>query len=226
MGGEQRGEPPAKALGRARVAAEARDAERRLARDGLTEERERRENDGEEGVFVGRLLLLALQTLEAQRMGDLPDLLPVGAGLLVERVVAGQEEPGHQAGVPAIEQGLEDVLEERCGVGSLALLGLAEGPDEVLLKRDDRLLDDGVDEPLPAPEVVQHGGVGDAHVGGDVLEPEPHRARLREPSLRGLEDLLGVRHRPCAFGGVASSGESHVYITARGPATGQNTGEF
>jgi hypothetical protein len=73
---------------------------------------------------------------------------------------------------------------------------------ELRLHALERPVHHGVDELLPAPEMMEDGRVGDPDLGRDLLQTQPGRADRRDGRLGGVEDLVtGFFGRPAAAAG-------------------------
>ena len=172
MRGEQRRQPGAEARRRRRVAVEPGHGEHGVAGDRLREGGERGEDDREERVLARRRRRRrAARAQRADGMGQLGDCSPARARRPhVERPLAGQQQPRHQARLAAVGEHGEDALDHRRAVGRRRA-GRLKRLHERGLEPAHGAVDDRVHEQLAAAEVVQDGRVRDADVARHVLQP-------------------------------------------------------
>jgi hypothetical protein len=200
--GQGRRQPRAELPVDRRAASEAGHVERGATGDGLTEQRQGRQHDGEPRVLVRRRRALA-RGGDAAGVGELGDGLPPRARLIGrERVVPAEHEPRHEPRMALVEEHLEHALEQHRAAIFTARWLARERLGEIVLQRANGALDDGVHEAFAAAEVVQDGGVRDPDLGGDLLETDRAGAGLAHPGLGRVEDRLAHS----AGGGSGPSG--------------------
>jgi hypothetical protein len=177
--------PAAKALVRGAILREPCARPYLRTHDGISEERGRRQHDGEEGIFE-----IAFRRPPRRHA---PCVHKVGHGThdanaCARRGVAepGEDKPCHEARVPAVAERFEDAIEQCRAVDVIP--GVREPPHEVRLERGERSRGDRPHQPFPTAEVVENRGVRNAHVGSDVLKPQGVGTSGKEPLFRGVQD--------------------------------------
>jgi len=194
---QQFGEPGAKTLVRLTILRETGAGPHLRTEDGIPEERGGGEHDHEQGVFEirGR----RPPSRYAARMDELrhrPDQVDSGGGRHIAQ--SGEHKPSHKARMTPVPERLEDALEEHRTVHVFRVL---EPPDEVRLQAGERPSGDGAHQSLPTAEVMEDGGMGDAHVRGDVLKPQGVGASGKKAPLGRVEyGASGFFCRPPAPG--------------------------
>ena len=165
--------------------------------DRIAEHREPGEQNDEEGVLVRRRRHTALGVTNLAKLVRRARDRVEAATVFLARRVAGEREPRDYARMSAGAERARDTLEQAVDRVVVAARANRELGEQIALERTDAALDHRLNEGLATAEVMQHGWVRDADLGGHVVQADARRSDRLEALLCRVEDGGSrIRRRP------------------------------